>query len=107
MTEPTLTPMPMCPMAETCTGMMKKPYSGFGLLVPGGLFIGLGILIVIQPRILVWLMAAAFVLLGAMLLMMASFIRKVGTRFQGRQRPMTWRAGSGSGSRCRCPWRRS
>jgi hypothetical protein len=28
-------PMPMCPMAETCKGMMKKPLGGFALIIPG------------------------------------------------------------------------
>ena len=27
--------MPMCPMAESCKGMMEKPLSGFVLIVPG------------------------------------------------------------------------
>ncbi len=73
----TATPMPMCPMAATCKGMMQKPFSGVALLISGVLLIVLGVLIVIEPRLLVWVMAAAFVLLGAMLLMMVSFMRKM------------------------------
>ena len=76
------TPMPMCPMAETCKGMMEKPFSGVTLIIPGLMFIALGVLILFEPRVLVWIIALAFVLLGMMMLMMASFIRKVGTRFQ-------------------------
>ena len=41
----------------------------------------LGVLIVIEPRILVWALALVFVLLGLMMLMMSSFIRKMGARF--------------------------
>jgi hypothetical protein len=74
-------------MAETCKGMMEKPFSGVALMVPGLALIALGILVVIEPRILAWVMAAAFILLGVMMVMMASFIRKIGTRFQSMQRP--------------------
>ena len=81
------TPLPTCPMAEMCQGMMDKPFSGVALVVPGLLFIALGILVVIEPRILAWIMAAAFILLGAMMLMMANFIRGIGTRFKAMHRP--------------------
>ena len=77
------TPMPMCPMAETCKGMMSRPFSGFALAVPGVIFILLGILIVFEPRIVAWVIAVAFVLMGVMMLMMRSFIRRIGRRFQG------------------------
>jgi len=80
MAEPT--PMPMCPMAKTCKGMMEKPFSSAMLIVPGLVFLGLGILIVIEPRILAWIIAAVFVLIGIMMLMMAGFVRRIGTRFQ-------------------------
>ena len=80
MAEPT--PMPMCPMAETCKGMMEKPFSGVKLIVPGLVFIALGVLIVFEPRILAWIIAAAFVLIGIMMLMMAGFVRRIGAKFQ-------------------------
>jgi len=76
------TPMPMCPMAETCKGMMEKPFSSLTLTVPGLVFIALGVLIILEPRILAWIIATAFVLLGIMMVMMASFVRKIGTKFQ-------------------------
>lgn len=72
------TPMPMCPMAATCRGMAGKPFSRFMLIIPGIIFIVLGVLIVIEPRILAWLIAALFVILGIMMLIMANFIRKIG-----------------------------
>ena len=52
-------PMPMCPMAETCKGMMEKPTSGLMLSVPGIVLIALGIVVIVEPRILVWLVALA------------------------------------------------
>ena len=80
MTEPA--PMPTCPMAESCKGMMKKPFSSVMLIIPGLVFILLGIATVLEPRILVWLIAAALVLFGLMLLVMASFVRRIGMRFR-------------------------
>jgi hypothetical protein len=71
-------PMAMCPMAKMCMGMMEKRPSRFLLTLPGGLFIVLGVLIVVEPKILVWLIATASVLMGIMMLMMAGFIRRIG-----------------------------
>lgn len=70
--------MAMCPMGRMCMGMMKKPTSGWFLMLPGILLIILGVLIVVEPTILVWFIAAAAILLGIMMLMMAGFIRKMG-----------------------------
>ena len=73
--------MPMCPMANTCKGMMEKPFSSVALIIPGLVFILLGIVTVLEPRILVWLIAAVFILFGLMLFVMANFVRKIGARF--------------------------
>jgi hypothetical protein len=40
-------PMPMCPMAETCKSMMEKPLSVLVMVIPGIVFIALGVLIVV------------------------------------------------------------
>ena len=45
-------PMPMCPMAETCKGMMEIPFSGLMMVIPGIAFIALGVLIVVWPSVL-------------------------------------------------------
>ena len=82
MVEQTPTPMPMCPMAETCKGMMEKRFSSVMLIIPGLVFVGLGVLVIYEPRILAWIIAAVFILLGAMMVMMVSFVRKIGARFQ-------------------------
>ncbi len=75
-------PMPMCPMAETCKGMMGKPISGLVLIIPGIAFMAVGVLILIWPAILVWLIAAASILTGIVMLMMVNFMRKVSARFK-------------------------
>ncbi len=75
-------PMPMCPMAATCKGMMEKPLSGFALIVPGIVLIILGVAVLIEPRILVWLVAIALIVMGIAMLMLVKFMRKIGERFQ-------------------------
>ncbi|MDH5535866.1 MAG: hypothetical protein OEZ08_09910 [Betaproteobacteria bacterium] len=78
MSETTLTPTSMCPMAETCKRMMKKPFSGLGLAITGVALVALGILILIEPRVVAWVVAATFILLGALMLMIARFVRRIG-----------------------------
>ncbi len=72
-------PMPMCPMAESCMGMMEKPLSSLVMVIPGIAFIALGVLIVVWPSVLPWLVAAAGVLAGGAMLLMANLMRGVGT----------------------------
>ena len=75
-------PMESCPMSA----MFKKASGrrGFGLLamIPGLLFVLGGLAIILQPQILVWLMAAASILVGIGLLAGASFLRKLTVGFQ-------------------------
>ncbi len=75
-------PMPMCPMAETCKGMMEKPLPGLVVVIPGIAFIALGVLIVVWPSVLPWLVAAACILAGGAMLLMANFMRGVGARLR-------------------------
>jgi uncharacterized membrane protein HdeD (DUF308 family) len=62
--------------------MMEKPGSGLWMMIPGILFIALGILIILYPQILAWLIAIAFVVMGIAILMMTNFMRGIGKRFQ-------------------------
>ena len=75
-------PMPMCPMAETCKGMMEKPGSGMWMMIPGVLFIALGVLIILYPQILAWFVAIALVVVGIAMLKMTKFMRGIGKRVQ-------------------------
>lgn len=70
----------MCPMAETCKGMMEKPGSGLWMMIPGILFIALGVIIILFPQILAWLIAIALVFMGIAMLMMTRFMRGMGKR---------------------------
>jgi uncharacterized membrane protein HdeD (DUF308 family) len=76
-------PMPMCPMAETCKGMMEKPTSRLALIIPGVILIILGVTVLIEPRILAWLVAIALIVMGIAMLMLTRFVRRVGEQFKG------------------------
>ena len=71
-------PMPMCPMAGTCKKMMNKPFSGMMLTAPGIVFIVLGIAVLVEPRILAWLIAIVFIAMGAGMLMVGRLMRDAG-----------------------------
>lgn len=70
-------PMPMCPMAGMCAGMMKKRGFGWLAFLPGILLIGIGVLIIVEPVILTWLIAAMSICVGIMLLMIGRFMRNM------------------------------
>jgi uncharacterized membrane protein HdeD (DUF308 family) len=67
---------PMCPMAETCKGMMEKPFSGFMIVIPSIFLIVLGVVVLIEPRTLVWLVSAVLVVMGIATLLLARFMHK-------------------------------
>lgn len=75
--------MSMRSMPKMCMGMIGKRVPILPIVLFGVLLIALGALIVIEPRVLVWLLATAAVLMGVMLLTMARFIRKMGARQRG------------------------
>ncbi len=77
-------PMPTCPMAETCKGMMDKPRSGFLMLIPGLILIVLGVSIIMYPQILVWFVAIALIVMGIAMILMVKFMRNIGKRMQGK-----------------------
>lgn len=75
-------PMFTCPMASMCKGMAEKPPSLVLTLLPGIIMILIGILIILEPKILAWLVALMSILIGIMMIMVASFIRRFTGRFQ-------------------------
>ncbi len=74
--------MPTCPMAETCKGMMEKPSTSLWMIVPGLVFVVLGIAIILYPQILAWLVSLALIVVGLAMLTMVSFMRRIGKRVQ-------------------------
>lgn len=75
-------PMPMCPMAKMCRGMMERRTSRFALIAPGVLLIVLGITLLIEPRILVWFVSLAFIVMGSAMLAITKIMRSAGERFR-------------------------
>ena len=69
--------MTQCPMASMCKGMVEKPHSRFILILPGILLILVGVIILLEPRILVWLVAVVAIILGILALMIANFIYRM------------------------------
>lgn len=67
--------MPMCPMAKMCEGMMRRRGSGLWMIVPGIVFIAVGVLVILYPQILAWLVAIALIIMGCAMLMMINFMR--------------------------------
>jgi uncharacterized membrane protein len=65
-------------MASMCKGMAEKPHSRLVLILPGLVLILVGVLILVEPKILVWLMAAVTIILGILFLMIANFIHRMG-----------------------------
>lgn len=74
--------MPMCPMAEMCKGMMGRPRFGAVMMIPGIVFIAIGVSMIIWPAILVWLVAVACIAAGSAMLVMANLMRGFGSRLR-------------------------
>ena len=66
-----------CPMAAKFHETMESPGFTYGLLIPGILLILIGILILIKPEVLVWLMAGVSILFGLMLLIGTLLLKKL------------------------------
>ena len=75
-------PMPMCPMAKTCKGMMDNSLSRFTLIIPGVVLIILGVTVLVEPRILAWLAAIVLIAIGIAMLVLTRFMRRIGERSQ-------------------------
>ena len=70
-------------MPRKCMGTMGKRFPVLLFVLAGALLIGLGALIVLEPRVVVWLLAAATAFVGIMLLLMAGFMRRMRARPRG------------------------
>ena len=75
-------PMDSCPMSAMFNKASGK--RGFGLLamIPGLFLVLVGVAIILEPQILVWLMAGAAILVGIALLAAANFFRKLAADFR-------------------------
>ncbi len=69
----------MCPMAKMCKGVVQKQR----FMLPGVVLILAGVLIFLEPRILVWLTGTASILLGSIFLMVGNLMRRFGVSRNG------------------------
>ena len=76
----------ICPMASMCKGMAEKPRFGFLLVIPGLLLVLGGVLIFIEPRVMVWLLAGASIFIGVVMVFFAMFIRRMMAPFTNASR---------------------
>jgi len=72
--------MPSCPMAQYCSAMMQSSRPPIMMSMAGILMLTLGVVIVIWPSVLPWLVAAMIIAFGACMLMMAQVFRGLGNR---------------------------
>ena len=70
-----------CPMATMCKGMARKPPSLGIMMLPGLIIIVLGIAILLEPRILVWLVATVTILFGLILIIIPIWMRRMVAQF--------------------------
>lgn len=75
-------PMAMCPMASMCRGMSQKPPSMALTMTPGLVLILIGIVVLLEPKVLAWLVALVTIIMGVFLLMMAAWFRRMTARFR-------------------------
>ena len=72
------TAMPSCPMANACKGMMERPGSGVWTIIPGLLFVALGVSIILYPQLLAWFIAVVLIAAGIAMLIMARLMHRFG-----------------------------
>jgi hypothetical protein len=53
------------------------------MIAAGSVLIILGVAVVVEPRILLWLVALALVFMGIAMLLLAKFMRTLSVRFRG------------------------
>jgi len=63
--------------------MTEKQGSGFWMIIPGLVFIALGVAIILYPKILVWLVAIVLIVMGLAMLLLVNFVRNIGRRVRG------------------------
>lgn len=77
--------MAMCPMAPMCQRMLKRSGIGVLIAIPGVLLVSAGVLVILEPRVLFWLLGGASVVIGLGLISAAVLVRKATARFSGAQ----------------------
>jgi len=69
-----------CPMANACKGMMDKPMVGPVLVIPALVFVILGVVVLIKPQILAWIVGIVLIVMGIAMLVLGRIMRKFAER---------------------------
>lgn len=74
---PESAPMGGCPMVGMCKGMTRNgAWSGWLLLLPGAFLFAFGLLVVLVPEVLAWLLGSLAILMGFLFLVMGNRMRR-------------------------------
>jgi len=76
--------MSACPMAAACKRMTEGKGTSMWMIIPGVIFIALGVAIILYPKILAWLAATALIVMGLAMLVMFNFMRGFGKRIHDK-----------------------
>jgi hypothetical protein len=77
MTGSTSKSMAMCPMAGMCAGMMNRGmWGGWLMALPGALLIAGGLVVLLVPQVLAWLVGGTAIFMGLMFWMMAYWMHR-------------------------------
>lgn len=81
-------PVATCPMASMCQGLVanRKAWLPFVMMIPGVILVALGVLVIVEPKIVVWLVAAALIVFGGLMIAMVGGLRLLAARM-GRMGP--------------------
>ena len=71
-----------CPMAKRFDEIIGKSQLGLYLMIFGIMLVVLGVSIVVQPKILIWLAAAVATIMGLALLVAAYYINRMKSSLQ-------------------------
>jgi len=78
--------MGICPMAGMCKGMMKPgSWGSWFMLWPAMFLIVAGLLIILVPQVLIWLIGGTAIFMGIMMLWMANQFRKFSNEWGNRK----------------------
>ena len=71
-----------CPMESMCKNFTESKGGRYGLFLIGGLFVVLGVSILIQPILMVWLAGLTSILLGLLVFAGGFAVRRFGARLE-------------------------
>lgn len=77
---PAFSAFEVCPMAPMCNRILQRSNFGVLAVIPALALITAGVLVLVEPRILIWLIGGASILAGLGILTFATFARSIFAR---------------------------